>query len=291
MFYIMFFKDCFLLLKFTFYLLLKWKFQYVFKYYYYYIIPIRFLWIKKLLNKEIVYKIEWKKIYFINNWPWWYAIKESFIDKAYLMHSKWNFFDFWWYIWDTSLARILYDEPKNIYIFEPQTGLIDIIRKNISSFSDIISKKKINVHIIHKAIWIKKWKIDMFLDNDLFFGDAWISYESYSWSKKIVCDVEKIQNYISKIDYLKMDIEWWEWSILDYRLHDFDFSIVKWKIDCHFYSIEQIDSNRSILYQFIKLLKNNNYIVNFNYQKDKAKKDIKLSHDKLSLLLEFEKNV
>lgn len=290
-----FLLNIFKLLFFTLEVLFKWWFQYIYKYYKYYIIPVFLFWRLELKNNEVYYTVKWKKIFFINNWPWWYAIKESFIDKFYLSNwYKWIFFDVWWYVGDVSLYWILYNNPKEIYIFEPQTHLFEIIKRNIFNFKEIIEKKNISIHLINKAVWIKNWELELYLSLDAINWDAWVSYENNVKWKKLVVDIENISKYENiDIDFLKMDIEWWEWEIIWYWISNFSkFNIRNWKIDLHFYksNINNVDLSWNKGISFIEILNKNNYSVRFPYTKEYLLRSIKNEEEKLSLLLEFYKN-
>ncbi len=234
----------------------KWWFQYLIKYYRYYFIPVIIFWQKKKTNTLIKYYIKGSYVNFINNSAWWSTIKEQFVDKVVILKDWYDkAINFWWYIWDVAINRILYSNIKEIYIIEPQPSLVNIIKSNLENYKEIIQKKKIKVHLIPKAIGVSVWKIDLFIRNEAKLWDAWVLYEQQDNTSKVEIDIEPIQVFNDIIfDYIKMDIEWWEWDIIEEWIKwSIPFKYKEWIIELHFY-LSNFEKHRNIKENFLKFL-------------------------------------
>ena len=234
----------------------KWWFQYLIKYYRYYFIPVIIFWQKKKTNTLIKYYIKGGYVNFINNSAWWSTIKEQFVDKVVILKDWYDkAINFWWYIWDVAINRILYSNIKEIYIIEPQPSLVNIIKSNLENYKEIIQKKKIKVHLIPKAIGVSVWKIDLFIRNEAKLWDAWVLYEQQDNTSKVEIDIEPIQVFNDIIfDYIKMDIEWWEWDIIEEWIKwSIPFKYKEWIIELHFY-LSNFEKHRNIKENFLKFL-------------------------------------
>lgn len=264
-------KKVFDLLKFTFDCLVKWGFQYIFKYYIFYFIPVIIFRNKKLTNELVKYNVWWWKIKFINNSAWWSAIKEQFVDNlAKISNNYSTAVNFWWYVWDVVINWILYSKVKLIYIYEPQPNLVKIINENLNSFDELITKKWIKVILIPKAIWAEEWKLKLFVRDEAELWDAWVLYEKQLWTSEVEVEVESIKKYNEiSIDYIKMDIEWWEWDILDWWINlEIPFNYKEWIIELHFY-LSDFENHWNLKENFLNFLNKNWYQYKKTWYDDK----------------------
>ncbi len=164
----------------------------------------------KLWKKSI--NFNWLKIHWLNYsslcWLFW----EIFVRNEYKFYTEKEnpiILDLWANIW---MATVYFKRsyPKSkILSFEPDKKHFQILEKNIKEnwFND--------VKCIEKAVTNKTGEITFYTDNKASFS---MSTKKWRMSKletkvKSISITEIIKN--RKIDLLKMDIEWWEYDVLE----------------------------------------------------------------------------
>ena len=159
----------------------------------------------------------------------------------------------------TIFFKWLYPESE-IYAFEPDKKTFEILKKNISQ------NKLKNVHLFNSAISDKNGNIDFFIDSKSP-GSLVMSTKRERMPKdKITVDCLSLSSLIknknlSKIDYVKMDIEGSENEVIqDLNKNHQLKNIAKFSIEYH----HKITGHKSQLSKFLQIFENNG----FEYQID-----------------------
>ena len=141
--------------------------------------------------------------------------------------------DIWWYIWESAiyLSKI----NNKVITYEPNKKLFSILEKNC--------KWRENIIFFNKFVWV---------DNNSRYMKTNSNFDSW-WSVSI----DGIMRRYS-VDGLKMDIEWWEFEILEWLMKTSLFPFKKWIIEFHF--IDPNVKEKILLFNnFIDYLTVNNY--------------------------------
>lgn len=129
--------------------------------------------------------------------------------------------DIWWYIWDSAIY--LANCNDEVIVFEPWNEKFKILQDNTKSYKNIKTSN-------FAVVWNSEW--DKFMYDD-FSAWAWM-LESENWSKINTVKISDILDKNPKIDWIKIDIEWWEYDIIDYFLWNQEsFKFKKWYIEFH----------------------------------------------------------
>ena len=166
--------------------------------------------IYNLLWKKSIH-FNWYKIYWLNFDILFVLFSEIFIKNEYKFSAnsqKPTIIDLGANIWmATTYFKWIYPNSE-IFAFEPDHKHYNILKKNVSH------NKLSNVSIYNKAITDYDWKIDFYTDNE---SSLIMSTKIWRMSKiKTEVDCLSFSKFIwnKKIDLVKMDIEWWELSVL-----------------------------------------------------------------------------
>lgn len=179
------------------------------------------------------------------------------------------------FIWDSALEII--KNSQKVYVFEPQNENFEYVLKNIKE-NNLVKKVFPFNYLVSKESWDKrklywwsfKWRTTT-VPLDCFSSD---NYDNVN-----VINIKEVIE-MDNFDAIKMDIEWWEFEIIDYFLdNEKDFTFSKWIIEFHFSNWDE-KSNLSIFKKFVKFLELNNY--NFYFYRS-IEPDIKFN------INEFEK--
>lgn len=147
----------------------------------------------------------------INFWVW-----EPNISNIIKMNlKKWdNFLDLWANIWYFSLlaSSITYDGGK-IFSFEPSKIIFQELNKNIK-LNNINNIKYYNL-----GVWEENIKKELFYNESNPWGSSIINH-NYSNTKELI-EIVKLDDFLwdTKIDFIKMDIEWFEYSAIKWMLN------------------------------------------------------------------------
>ena len=225
-------------------------------------INFKFLFLSKLfkLKKERIFGY---KINAFNYDTIRFLFEEIFYRNEYLFNSKNKkpiIFDCGANIgFATIFFKWLYPESE-IYAFEPDKKTFEILKKNISQ------NKLKNVHLFNSAISDKNGNIDFFIDSKSP-GSLVMSTKRERMPKdKITVDCLSLSSLIknknlSKIDYVKMDIEGSENEVIqDLNKNHQLKNIAKFSIEYH----HKITGHKSQLSKFLQIFENNG----FEYQID-----------------------
>lgn len=155
---------------------------------------------------------------------------EIFINKEYqilnsIINTSSVIFDIWSNIWFFSLYCQQINSNCKIHMFEPVS---DSFEKSKLILQNYFS----NIYFNNVAIWISEWVQLLYVNeskpmqssifNNTFLNPDWYIVES----KIITLNKYLLDNNISKIDLVKMDIEWAEFDIL-LNLEDFIFNSIE----------------------------------------------------------------
>ncbi len=163
-------------------------------------------WFKMFLKK-------WKFIdeNIINIWEWEPNI--SNIIKKNLKNWD-NFLDLWANIWYFSLlaSKIVWEKGK-IFAFEPSKIIFQELKRNLE-----LNNIK-NIYYYNLWVWIEN------TTKELFYNDSnpWSSslIENTSDNKKEHIEIIKLDDFLEniKIDFIKMDIEWFEYFAIKWMIN------------------------------------------------------------------------
>jgi len=159
----------------------------------------------------------------------------------------------------TIFFKWLYPESE-IYAFEPDKKTFEILKKNVSQ------NKLKNVHLFNSAISDKNGKIDFFVDSKSPGSLVMSTKQERMPKDKITVECLSLSSLIedknlSKIDYVKMDIEGSENEVIqDLDKNNQLKNISKFSIEYH----HKISGHKSQLSKFLQIFENNG----FEYQID-----------------------
>lgn len=183
--------------------------------------------------------------YWVNNQ--WHA-KKIIYKKFFNKNKSFTIFDVWANIWQT-IDEILESKFNNfrVYSFEPQIFNYNIL---IEKYSHIE-----NIQLFDFWFSDTSWTIDIFKDID--WDTGWSITTNVKENKIIetikidTIDSFCMKNNIKSINYLKMDIEWAEYSAIKWAKNMID----SWNIDViEFEFLRQNISSRVFMKDFWDLL-------------------------------------
>lgn len=134
--------------------------------------------------------------------------------------------DLWWFIGESALY--LARNNKKVIVFEPSKEKFKLLEKNISSHENIIGFN-------YAVVASKDVKELVFFERNTFdFCSS--SDQQKKLDKKVKVDCKDIFSILEDYDFdgLKMDIEWWEYPIIQGLLDKNKFNFKKWVIEFHF---------------------------------------------------------
>ncbi len=159
----------------------------------------------------------------------------------------------------TIFFKWIYPESE-IYAFEPDKNTFEILKKNV------LQNKLKNVHLYNSAISDKNGEIDFFIDPTCP-GSLIMSTKQERMPKdKITVDCLSLSTFIknnnlSKIDYLKMDIEGSEFEVIqDLNINNQLKNVEKFSIEYH----HKISGHKSKLSEFLQIFENNDFEYQIN---------------------------
>lgn len=159
----------------------------------------------------------------------------------------------------TIFFKWLYPESE-IYAFEPDKKTFEILKKNVSQ------NKLENVHLFNSAISDKNGKIVFFVDTKNPGSLVMSTKQERMPKDKITVDCLSLSSFIknkglSKIDYVKMDIEGSENEVIqDLDKNNQLKNIAKFSIEYH----HKISGHKSQLSKFLQLFENNGFEYQIN---------------------------
>jgi len=159
----------------------------------------------------------------------------------------------------TIFFKWLYPESQ-IYAFEPDKKTFEILKKNVSQ------NRLKNVYLFNSAISDKNGKIDFFIDSKSPGSLVMSTKQERMPKDKITVDCLSLSSLIknkvlSKIDYIKMDIEGSEDEVIqDLNKNNQLKKVAKLSIEYH----HKISGQKSKLSEFLQIFEKNG----FEYQID-----------------------
>ena len=193
-------------------------------------------------------------------WPnehwFFYTAVEVFERKLYNKLTDCNHvLDLWWYLGESAVWLSLYN--NKVTVVEPNPSNFYYLNENIRYYK--------NIYAIEWAIVYKnQWKL-------YHTGWDFSAWGNITTNKTDICIenifIDKIRN--KDIDSLKMDIEWWEYDILNFLQSNKWLQLKKWYIEFH-----NIINNSIIIIDYIEYLCNNKYYMEYeNIYWKEIKKD------------------
>lgn len=182
-------------------------------------------------------------------WPnehwFFYTAIEVFYWELYIK-LKWcnHILDLWWYLGESAVWLSLYN--KKVTVIEPNPSNFYYLNKNINNYNNISG---IEWAIVYKD----QWKL---------YHTGWnFSAWGYITNKKTEIPIENIfidTTRTKDVDWLKMDIEWWEYDIIDFLKTNKWLQLKKWYIEFH-----NISNNNSTITDYIIFLSKNKYFIEY----------------------------
>jgi len=151
----------------------------------------------KFIDKEIIF-----------NWYW-----EKNISDLILKYLKeWDIFlDIWSNIWYFSLlsSRIVWEKWK-VISFEPSSLNYFALEKNIKL------NHFINIQTHRLWVWNEESQFEIYYNNDNPWATSLIKNDENIKYQKEIINIIKLDDFIieQKIDFIKMDIEWFEYEAI-----------------------------------------------------------------------------
>lgn len=160
--------------------------------------------------------------------------------------------DLWAYIWESSIYMSRHN--KKIIAFEPSVEKFKLLEKNIEQYSNI---EWYNFAVVGN----KNIRELTFYERDSFdFCSSNISEKKLDKKVTVPCkDISSVLNQYT-FDGLKMDIEWWEFPIIQELLKMEVFTFKKWIIEFHFVWDDKCEKIK-IYNDFYNYLIKNNFTV------------------------------
>lgn len=212
------------------------------------------------VDKDLIICEKWINITFPNKYSVLYVLMETFLRELF-ENMKWldRVLDIWGFIGESSIYLSMFN--KEVISYELSPTNFYYLKKNCESIK--------NIKIYNWCIWTSN---DEFIE----FFDVW-DVSSINKTNQKNWKPIKIKNYnIIKLlnenafDWLKLDIEWWEYSVLDSIISNWLFNFKKGIIEFH-----DLNQTKNLNYtiRFIDFLKNSSYKINIY---DNEKNSIKI---------------
>ena len=170
-------------------------------------------------------------------------------------------FDIWWHIWLFSKWCRTLNSNAQIHYFEPVGEFYDQAKINLWNDNNIIFNN----------YWVapisEKWTI-LLNQEKTMQSSKYSSFLNPKWSETVV-NLVSLKDYleqgnITKINVLKMDIEWMEFEVLNSRS-----KFERWKIDNFIAEIHLLNDNMELEWNQISLKMKNMFwsirIINSSY--------------------------
>lgn len=239
------------------------------------------LWRILNIQKDIFISIDWFRIYWPNTNSFFFTINEVFIDTLYkkLYWCK-KILDLGWFIWESALYFARTSEYVEVYEVDPE------------NFKYIQQNTQWNNTIKAYNIWVVAEKNKQLFYTKVIPHDPWwyisankINKTSIEIQTKTIASVLKSQNF----DWLKMDIEWSEYSICEYFIDNNILPFIKGYIEFHRYQNHEDKIN--IIRKFIKFLWSHTYKIEYEDVYGKSITFEEWLDDKMNVfVVYFEKN-
>lgn len=202
----------------------------------------RFL-LKKI--KTIAISFNWTVLEWPNEHGFFYTAIEVYYRQLYIK-LKWcnNILDLGWYLWESAVWLSLYN--NKVIVVEPNPSNFNYLNKNIKNYKNISA---IEWAIVYK----KQWQ----LYHQGWDFSAWgnITIEPTDTPINNIL-IQKIRN--KQIDGLKMDIEWWEYDIINFLQTEEGLQLKKWYIEFH-----NIHDNKKYILHYITHLEKHSYHIEY----------------------------
>lgn len=203
-----------------------------------------FYWsgIWKYFPFNYIYKIHkyiWNSLFFkwtneiivkTNHGFWIYLKKWKFIDENIISHWEWEpnisnliknnlktwntFLDLWTNIWYFSLlaSKIVWENWR-VISFEPSKSIFNDFSRNIE------------LNFINNIIKYNLWVWEENTKKELYYNESnpwWSSVINMNnWNNKETIEIVKLDDFLkdTKIDFIKMDIEWFEYFAIKWMIN------------------------------------------------------------------------
>ena len=196
----------------------------------------------KLFSKriDIVIKIYNNSFIIPNFFDAFYTINECFDFELY-KKLKWlkNVLDIGWYLGESAIYFARFNEKVDVY--EADVTNYDYLKQNVNYYS--------NIRAYHYAlIWsdgLDTMKFHKGIENDTWWCIA--ENGTHDVPVKYIIDILKFNNY----DWLKLDVEWAEYEIINAIIKYNIFTFVKWYVEFH---NVWMDYNQTVIKNFVFFL-------------------------------------
>lgn len=205
-------------------------------------------------KQEFIFFFKWQR-FFLPRWSYVLSgLWEVFVDKVYNELSWLDcVLDLWWYLGESSVYFALHN--KNVVCYEADPGNFSYLLSTLKSFPTVIANNFAVVSDDRSEVFI-----------NTIWGHSMWSYisDSLSDSDSITVvptmHIEKILHQ-HNFDWLKMDIEWSEFNLLNWMLHNNMFPFKKWYIEFHFHTnqLTSLNSCKEIFRALLAYLSDNYY--------------------------------
>lgn len=203
--------------------------------------------VRFLLNKNKIISVNFNWI--ILHWPnehwFFYTAIEVFYWQLYIK-LKWcnHIIDLWWYLGESAVWLSLYN--NKVTVVEPNPSNFYYLNENIRYYK--------NIYAIEWAIiYQEQWQL---------YHSGWnFSAWGKITTKKTDIPIENISIdtiRTNDIDWLKMDIEWWEYDIINFLQTNSWLQLKKWYIEFH-----KIIDNNDIILRYISFLWYHQYNIEY----------------------------
>lgn len=196
--------------------------------------------------RDIEINEKWYKILFPNKYSVLYVLMETFLWELF-KDIKWlnKVIDIWWFIGESSIYLSIYN--KEVYTYELSLTNYEYLEKNCKQIK--------NIHYFN-------WCISNSSNEYIEFLDTW-SVSSTNKKQQTNWQSIMVKNYNilnlleeNNFDWLKIDIEGWEYDILKPIIDAWLFNFQKWIIEFH--DLNQ-QNNKKYVENFLRFLKTNWY--------------------------------
>ena len=206
---------------------------------YTYILFLTFLKVKPISETTSIF-IWWHTIHIPYNFVSCLVLQEIFIDKLYKrLHGLDHVLDLWGFVWESALY--LSSINKAVTVIESDPRNFELCKKNTKNIN--------NITLHHAAVVREKiWDLYLLKNND-YRGELSDIYHENALKIHTISIAELEKQWF---DGIKIDIEWWEYDLLDYRKETKIFTYKKWFIEFHFDTNKPERDDKT--YEFIHFL-------------------------------------
>lgn len=107
---------------------------------------------------------------------------------------------------DTMIMSKIVGKNGKVYSFEPSQKIFNTLKENIFT----INTFERNIELINKWVWSKIETVNLYMDTNNPGGTS-ICY-NYGWSSESIQIITIDSLELGKVDFIKMDIEWYEYE-------------------------------------------------------------------------------